>query len=82
MTAQPAAEAHITHDPAYETVAPDDFAAMVEVDRYPRRSDAFDGIIARPTITSGIRTTRPISISRHRSISIARRSCRSSASPS
>jgi hypothetical protein len=45
MTAQPAAEAHITHDPAYETVAPDDFAAMVEVDRYPRRSDAFDGII-------------------------------------
>ncbi|HWB52154.1 MAG TPA: ferritin-like domain-containing protein [Stellaceae bacterium] len=45
MTVQPAAEAHITHDPAYETVAPDDFAAMVEVDRYPRRSDAFDGII-------------------------------------
>ena len=45
MTAQPAAEAHITHDPAYETVAPDDFAAMVAIDRYPRRSDAFDGII-------------------------------------
>ena len=45
MTAQPAAEAHITHDPAYETVAPDDFAAMVAVERYPRRSDAFDGII-------------------------------------
>jgi hypothetical protein len=38
-------EAHITHDPAYETVAPDDFAAMVEVGRYARRSDAFDGII-------------------------------------
>ncbi|HZP20412.1 MAG TPA: ferritin-like domain-containing protein, partial [Bauldia sp.] len=38
-------EAHITHDPAYETVAADDFAAMVEVGRYGRRSDAFDGII-------------------------------------
>jgi len=42
-----AADAHITHDPAYETVAPDDFAAMVAVERYPRRSDAFDGIIGQ-----------------------------------
>jgi hypothetical protein len=42
---QTAPDAHITHDPAYETVAPDDFAAMVAVERYPRRSDAFDGII-------------------------------------
>jgi hypothetical protein len=43
--AQTPAEAHITYDPAYETVAPDDFAAMVQVERYPHRSDAFDGII-------------------------------------
>jgi hypothetical protein len=38
---------HITYDPAYDTVAPDDFQAMLEVDRYGRRSDAFDEIIAR-----------------------------------
>jgi len=47
MAAQTPAERHITHDPAYETVAPDDFMAMVAVDRYPRRSDAFDGIIGQ-----------------------------------
>ena len=40
----PADEA-ITHDPAYQAVAPDDFAAMVAVERYGRRSDAFDAII-------------------------------------
>jgi hypothetical protein len=40
------ANVHITHDPAYDTVAADDFAAMVAVERYGRRSDAFDGIIA------------------------------------
>jgi hypothetical protein len=45
MAAQTLAEAHITHDPAYETVAPEDFAAMVAVDRYPRRTPAFDAII-------------------------------------
>src|SRR5712691_1644186 len=39
------AERAITHDPAYQAVAPDDFAAMLEVERYGRRSDAFDGII-------------------------------------
>lgn len=39
------AEAHITHDPAYKTVAADDFAAMVAVERYGGRSAAFDGII-------------------------------------
>jgi hypothetical protein len=39
------AEAHITHDPAYQAVAPDDFAAMVAIERYGRRSDAFDQII-------------------------------------
>ncbi len=59
MAAQIPAEAHITHDPAYETVAPDDFLAMVAVERYPRRSDAFDAITRPP---------RPISISRRRSI--------------
>src|SRR5690242_8645044 len=43
---QPApAERAITHDPAYDAVAPDDFAAMVAVERYARRSDAFDAII-------------------------------------
>src|SRR5579884_1566107 len=35
----------ITHDPAYEAVAPDDFAAMVAVERYRPRSDALDAII-------------------------------------
>ena len=30
-----AAEHAITHDPAYEAVPPDDFAAMVAVGRYP-----------------------------------------------
>lgn len=39
------AERAITHDPAYQAVAPDDFAAMLEVERYGRRSDAFDAII-------------------------------------
>lgn len=38
-------EQAITHDPAYEAVAPDDFAAMLETERYGRRSDAFDAII-------------------------------------
>src|ERR1700747_439965 len=43
---QPApVERAITHDPAYDAVAPDDFAAMVEVERYGRRSQAFDAII-------------------------------------
>ena len=45
MTRDAVADTHITRDPAYETVAADDFAAMVEVERYGRRSDAFDGII-------------------------------------
>jgi hypothetical protein len=45
MTQDASADTHITHDPAYETVAADDFAAMVAVERYRRRSDAFDGII-------------------------------------
>jgi hypothetical protein len=37
---------HITHDPAYQTVAPDNFEAMLDVDRYGSRADAFDAIIA------------------------------------
>ena len=45
MPDQLPADAHITHDPAYQAVAPDDFGAMVEVERYGRRSDAFDQII-------------------------------------
>ena len=47
MAAQSPADAHITRDPAYETVAPDDFMAMVATERYPRRSDAFDEIIGQ-----------------------------------
>lgn len=38
-------DAHITHDPAYSVVAPDDFPSMIDVERYATRSDAFDGII-------------------------------------
>jgi len=45
MPPTPPAEEAITHDPAYQAVAPDDFAAMVAVERYGRRSDAFDAII-------------------------------------
>ena len=37
---------HITHDPIYNTVAPDDFEAMIDVARYAQRTDAFDGIIS------------------------------------
>src|ERR1043166_7551864 len=34
-------------DPAYQTVAPDDFPAMLEPARYARRSPHFEEIIAR-----------------------------------
>ena len=37
---------NITVDAAYEAVAPDDFPAMMEVDRYGERSTAFDKIIS------------------------------------
>ena len=37
---------HITHDPLYDTVDRDDFAAMIEVNRYGERTDAFDSIIS------------------------------------
>lgn len=36
----------ITYDKAYDTVAPEDFTAMLEVPRYGRRSNAFDSIIS------------------------------------
>ncbi len=34
----------MTMDAAYEAVAPDDFPAMMDVDRYGARSTAFDKI--------------------------------------
>ena len=37
---------HITHDPIYNTVHRDDFPAMIQVERYGTRSDAFDAIIS------------------------------------
>src|SRR3954453_14927369 len=45
MTEPGSSERAITHDAAYETAAQDDFAAMLAVERYGRRSDAFDQII-------------------------------------
>ena len=36
----------ITKDSAYNTVSPNDFKALVEVDRFGDRSDAFDKIIS------------------------------------
>lgn len=36
----------ITYDKAYDTVGREDFPAMLEVPRYGRRTDAFDGIIS------------------------------------
>ena len=36
----------ITYDKAYDAVGPEDFPAMLEVPRYGRRSNAFDGIIS------------------------------------
>jgi hypothetical protein len=36
----------ITKDNSYDAVAPDDFASMMDVDRYNERSGAFDRIIA------------------------------------
>lgn len=36
----------ITYDKAYDAIMPEDFPAMLEVPRYGRRSDAFDGIIS------------------------------------
>jgi len=40
------ADAPITHDPIYNTVDRDDFLALIDVNRYAERTDAFDGIIS------------------------------------
>lgn len=37
---------HITHDAIYDAVDRDDFDSMIEVDRYARRTGAFDEIIS------------------------------------
>ncbi len=39
-------EKQITKDEAYNTVSPDDFQALLEVERYGERTDAFDKIIS------------------------------------
>jgi len=39
-------ERHITYDPIYNTVDRDNFDALIEVDRYADRTDAFNEIIA------------------------------------
>ena len=41
-----AKQTNITVDEAYEAVAPDDFPAMMDVERYGNRSTAFDKIIS------------------------------------
>ncbi len=45
-TSDGSAMGHITHDSAYNTVEPNDFRAMIDVDRYETRSNAFDDIIS------------------------------------
>ena len=40
------AEDHLIRDPAYETVERNDFKAMVDIDRYDRRSHDHDEIIS------------------------------------
>src|ERR1700742_2717737 len=37
---------NITKDIMYDAVAPDDFESMIELDRYEKRSTAFDKIIS------------------------------------
>jgi hypothetical protein len=39
-------QVNITKDPAYDAADPDDFPAMMEVERYGKRSTAFDKIIS------------------------------------
>src|SRR5690348_3734085 len=46
LIGRPQMAQQITYDKAYDAVAPGDFPAMLEVPRYGRRSDAFDGIIS------------------------------------
>ena len=52
----------ITYDKAYDTIAPEDFPAMLEVPRYGRRSDAFDGIISARFILSANVRVCPIAV--------------------
>src|SRR5579864_6482356 len=40
------ADGNITKDVMYEAVAPDDFLSMLDLDRYAKRSTAFDKIIS------------------------------------
>ena len=40
------ADMNITKDIMYDAVAPDDFESMIELDRYEKRSTAFDKIIS------------------------------------
>lgn len=40
------ADGNITKDAMYDAVAPDDFVAMLEIERYDNRSSAFDKIIS------------------------------------
>ena len=44
--AQMPKDGNITKDAMYDAVAPDDFEAMLELDRYTNRTPAFDKIIA------------------------------------
>src|SRR5215469_7858306 len=46
LTGERAAMVQITKDEAYDAVAPDNFPAMLEVDRYGHRSTVFDKIIS------------------------------------
>lgn len=39
--------AQITYDPIYNTVEPNDFLSLIEVERYGTRTDAFDKIISQ-----------------------------------
>ncbi len=57
------ADGNITKDIMYDAVAPDDFESMIELDRYEKRSTAFDRLFPPPTIISGTRSTRSTSTS-------------------
>ncbi len=58
-----AADGNITKDIIYEAVAPDDFEAMLDLDRYGNRSTAFDKIISATHDHFWIRSTRSTSTS-------------------
>jgi hypothetical protein len=63
--------AQITYDPIYNTVEPDDFLSLIDVDRYATRTDAFDKIISQthdhfwdPTDPRYIQYTAPFDLER------------------